>query len=102
MVGRVPCSWTWLHLGGRDGAREDSTGMLDGGFSLLSTHHILIWQSISLLLYLSGYKRSTGPFLILCPLSVLSNWQLEMARLAGHIRYSVGDIEVGCILVRHS
>lgn len=39
-------------------------------------------QSISLLLYLSSCKGKTGPFLVLCPLSVVNNWQSEMTRFA--------------------
>ena len=37
-------------------------------------------QSISLLLYLHCCKKQRGPFLVLCPLSVIRNWQSELAR----------------------
>ncbi|KAM5201411.1 chromodomain-helicase-DNA-binding protein 1-like isoform 2-T4 [Hipposideros larvatus] len=39
-------------------------------------------QTIALLIYLSGRLNDEGPFLILCPLSVLSNWKEEMERFA--------------------
>ncbi|KAB1260950.1 Chromodomain-helicase-DNA-binding protein 1-like [Camelus dromedarius] len=39
-------------------------------------------QTIALFLYLTGRLNDEGPFLILCPLSVLSNWKEEMERLA--------------------
>ncbi|OBS74727.1 hypothetical protein A6R68_14730 [Neotoma lepida] len=38
--------------------------------------------TIALLLYLVGRLNDEGPFLILCPLSVLSNWKEEMERFA--------------------
>ena len=37
-------------------------------------------QSVSLLLYLMGVKHLSGPFLIVCPLSVVSGWEEELAR----------------------
>ncbi|XP_028709908.2 LOW QUALITY PROTEIN: chromodomain-helicase-DNA-binding protein 1-like [Peromyscus leucopus] len=39
-------------------------------------------QTIALLVYLVGRLNDEGPFLILCPLSVLSNWKEEMERFA--------------------
>ncbi|XP_078265718.1 chromodomain-helicase-DNA-binding protein 1-like isoform X1 [Rhinoraja longicauda] len=39
-------------------------------------------QSISFLLYLTGRQKEKGPFLILCPLSVLRNWTEELGGLA--------------------
>uniref|UniRef100_A0A4X2KLN9 Chromodomain helicase DNA binding protein 1 like n=1 Tax=Vombatus ursinus TaxID=29139 RepID=A0A4X2KLN9_VOMUR len=37
-------------------------------------------QTIALLIYLTGSLKKKGPFLILCPLSVLTNWKEEMER----------------------
>ncbi|XP_008538432.1 chromodomain-helicase-DNA-binding protein 1-like isoform X1 [Equus przewalskii] len=39
-------------------------------------------QAIALFIYLAGRLNDEGPFLILCPLSVLSNWKEEMERFA--------------------
>ncbi|XP_048951463.1 chromodomain-helicase-DNA-binding protein 1-like isoform X3 [Canis lupus dingo] len=39
-------------------------------------------QTIALFIYLAGRLNDEGPFLILCPLSVLSNWTEEMERFA--------------------
>ncbi|XP_063461940.1 chromodomain-helicase-DNA-binding protein 1-like isoform X3 [Pan paniscus] len=39
-------------------------------------------QTIALFIYLAGRLNDEGPFLILCPLSVLSNWKEEMQRFA--------------------
>ncbi|EHB06118.1 Chromodomain-helicase-DNA-binding protein 1-like protein [Heterocephalus glaber] len=39
-------------------------------------------QTIALFIYLEGRLNDEGPFLILCPLSVLSNWKEEMERCA--------------------
>lgn len=39
-------------------------------------------QTIAFLIYLAGRLNDEGPFLILCPLSVLSNWKEEMERFA--------------------
>lgn len=39
-------------------------------------------QTISLLCYLIEMKRNPGPFLIIVPLSTLSNWQLEFQKWA--------------------
>nr|XP_033796299.1 chromodomain-helicase-DNA-binding protein 1-like isoform X2 [Geotrypetes seraphini]XP_033796301.1 chromodomain-helicase-DNA-binding protein 1-like isoform X2 [Geotrypetes seraphini]XP_033796302.1 chromodomain-helicase-DNA-binding protein 1-like isoform X2 [Geotrypetes seraphini]XP_033796303.1 chromodomain-helicase-DNA-binding protein 1-like isoform X2 [Geotrypetes seraphini] len=39
-------------------------------------------QTISLLLYLRGSLKHTDPFLILCPLSVLTNWKMELERFS--------------------
>lgn len=41
-----------------------------------------LFQTIALLIYLVGRLNDEGPFLILCPLSVLSNWKEEMERFA--------------------
>uniref|UniRef100_A0A8C5XT56 Chromodomain helicase DNA binding protein 1 like n=1 Tax=Microcebus murinus TaxID=30608 RepID=A0A8C5XT56_MICMU len=38
-------------------------------------------QAIALFIYLAGRLNDEGPFLILCPLSVLSNWKEEMASI---------------------
>lgn len=37
-------------------------------------------QAISLLVYMSGKEGCHGPYLILCPLSVVQNWKSELAR----------------------
>ncbi|XP_019331761.1 chromodomain-helicase-DNA-binding protein 1-like isoform X2 [Alligator mississippiensis] len=52
-------------------------------------------QTISLLVYLSGNFINKGPFLILCPLSVLSNWKEELKRFAPGLSFVtyVGDKE---------
>nr|XP_021488003.1 chromodomain-helicase-DNA-binding protein 1-like isoform X3 [Meriones unguiculatus] len=39
-------------------------------------------KTIALLIYLVGRLNDEGPFLILCPLSVLSNWKEELERFA--------------------
>ncbi|XP_064649880.1 chromodomain-helicase-DNA-binding protein 1-like [Lineus longissimus] len=39
-------------------------------------------QTIAFLVYLHGSKQSTGPHMILCPLSVIANWQTEVAKFA--------------------
>ncbi|XP_047410976.1 chromodomain-helicase-DNA-binding protein 1-like isoform X4 [Sciurus carolinensis] len=39
-------------------------------------------QTIALIIYLTGRLNDEGPFLILCPLSVLNNWKEEMERFA--------------------
>ncbi|XP_008588670.1 PREDICTED: chromodomain-helicase-DNA-binding protein 1-like [Galeopterus variegatus] len=39
-------------------------------------------QTIALFIYLAGRLNDEGPFLILCPLSVLRNWKEEMERFA--------------------
>ena len=39
-------------------------------------------QTIALVTYLMEYKKVNGPFLIIVPLSTLSNWQLEFDRWA--------------------
>uniref|UniRef100_A0A8C6ANP4 Chromodomain-helicase-DNA-binding protein 1-like n=1 Tax=Monodon monoceros TaxID=40151 RepID=A0A8C6ANP4_MONMO len=39
-------------------------------------------QTIALFIYLAGRLNDEGPFLILCPLSVLSNWKEEIERFA--------------------
>ncbi|KAK3736329.1 hypothetical protein QZH41_020800 [Actinostola sp. cb2023] len=40
-------------------------------------------QVISTLIHLKGSKQIEGPFLVLCPLSVLDNWKSEFKRFAG-------------------
>lgn len=37
-------------------------------------------QSISLILYLLKGKKCKGPALVVCPLSVLNNWEEELGR----------------------
>ena len=37
-------------------------------------------QSISLILYLLKGKKCNGPVLVVCPLSVLNNWEEELGR----------------------
>ena len=39
-------------------------------------------QSIALICYLMESKRMAGPFLVVVPLAVLSNWQLEFRKWA--------------------
>ncbi|XP_058165563.1 chromodomain-helicase-DNA-binding protein 1-like isoform X2 [Dasypus novemcinctus] len=39
-------------------------------------------QTIALFIYLAGRLNDEGPFLILCPLSVLNNWKEEIERFA--------------------
>ncbi|XP_036624511.1 chromodomain-helicase-DNA-binding protein 1-like isoform X1 [Trichosurus vulpecula] len=52
-------------------------------------------QTIAFLIYLTGSLKKKGPFLILCPLSVLSNWKEEMERFAPGLSSKVytGDKE---------
>ncbi|XP_045139645.1 chromodomain-helicase-DNA-binding protein 1-like [Echinops telfairi] len=52
-------------------------------------------QTIALFIYLAGRLNDEGPFLILCPLSVLSNWKEEMERFAPGLSCAVytGDKE---------
>ena len=38
------------------------------------------FQSISFLVYLHGARKISGPFLVLAPLSVIKNWELEFSR----------------------
>ncbi|XP_003793845.1 chromodomain-helicase-DNA-binding protein 1-like [Otolemur garnettii] len=59
-------------------------------------------QTIALFIYLAGRLNDEGPFLILCPLSVLSNWKEEMERFApglSCITYA-GDKEARACLQR--
>ncbi|XP_069744831.1 chromodomain-helicase-DNA-binding protein 1-like isoform X2 [Narcine bancroftii] len=46
-------------------------------------------QSISLLLYLTGRQKEKGPFLILCPLSVVKNWTEELEGFAPQLSFVV-------------
>lgn len=39
-------------------------------------------QTIAFLANLQGSKNCRGPFLIVCPLSILQNWQNEFTRYA--------------------
>uniref|UniRef100_A0A8C7C1R0 Chromodomain-helicase-DNA-binding protein 1-like n=1 Tax=Neovison vison TaxID=452646 RepID=A0A8C7C1R0_NEOVI len=52
-------------------------------------------QTIALFIYLAGRLNDEGPFLILCPLSVLGNWREEMERFAPGLSYIMyaGDKE---------
>ncbi|KAK6162592.1 hypothetical protein DH2020_002433 [Rehmannia glutinosa] len=52
-------------------------------------------QAISLLSYLKVCRKSPGPFLVLCPLSVTDGWVSEMANFAPKLRLIryVGDKE---------
>ncbi|XP_074119361.1 chromodomain-helicase-DNA-binding protein 1-like isoform X1 [Sminthopsis crassicaudata] len=52
-------------------------------------------QTIALLIYFTGSLKKKGPFLILCPLSVLSNWKEEMERFAPGLscKVYIGDKE---------
>ncbi|KAL8500266.1 hypothetical protein ACS0TY_020030 [Phlomoides rotata] len=43
-------------------------------------------QAISLLSYLKVFKKSPGPFLVLCPLSVTDGWVSEVANFAPKLR----------------
>ncbi|PIC35462.1 hypothetical protein B9Z55_014820 [Caenorhabditis nigoni] len=43
-------------------------------------------QTISLLTYLMEVKQNNGPYLVIVPLSTLSNWQLEFAKWAPHVK----------------
>lgn len=47
-----------------------------------------VFQTIALFIYLAGRLNDEGPFLILSPLSVLSNWKEEMER------YRVDVVEI--------
>ncbi|TRY54630.1 hypothetical protein DNTS_001611 [Danionella cerebrum] len=52
-------------------------------------------QTISLLAYARGYLKMNGPFLVICPLSVLENWKQELERFCPSlfvVRYT-GDKE---------
>ena len=42
--------------------------------------HESLPQTISLLVYARGCLGRKGPFLVLCPLSVLENWRQELER----------------------
>jgi len=43
-------------------------------------------QTISLITYLIERKRQSGPFLVIVPLSTLTNWNLEFDRWAPSVR----------------
>ncbi|XP_027161821.1 probable helicase CHR10 [Coffea eugenioides] len=57
-------------------------------------------QAISFLSYLKVHWRSSGPFLVLCPLSVTDSWVSEVANFAPKIRVLcyVGEKEHRCTL----
>ncbi|GMY23292.1 probable helicase CHR10 isoform X1 [Fagus crenata] len=64
-------------------------------------------QAISFLSYLKVHKKSSGPFLVLCPLSVTDGWALEVVKFAPSLevlRY-VGDKEhrrsLRCTMYEH-
>ena len=44
-------------------------------------------QTIALLTYLIESKRQNGPFLVIVPLSTMTNWELEFGRWAPELRY---------------
>ncbi|MBA2307678.1 DEAD/DEAH box helicase [Candidatus Dependentiae bacterium] len=46
-------------------------------------------QIIALLLHQKNSSRPTGPHLLICPLSVLGNWQHELARFAPSLTFMV-------------
>ncbi|KAK7144873.1 hypothetical protein R3I94_011076 [Phoxinus phoxinus] len=52
-------------------------------------------QTISLLAYARGGLKMNGPFLVLCPLSVLENWRQELERFCPSLSvlYYTGDKE---------
>ncbi|XDV35684.1 hypothetical protein PO909_005580 [Leuciscus waleckii] len=52
-------------------------------------------QTISLLAYARGCLKMNGPFLVLCPLSVLDNWRQELERFCPSLSvlYYTGDKE---------
>ncbi|XP_016127586.1 chromodomain-helicase-DNA-binding protein 1-like [Sinocyclocheilus grahami] len=52
-------------------------------------------QTISLLAYARGCLKMNGPFLVLCPLSVLENWRQELERFCPilSVIYYTGDKE---------
>ncbi|KAG1938598.1 chromodomain-helicase-DNA-binding protein 1-like [Pimephales promelas] len=52
-------------------------------------------QTISLLAYARGCLKMNGPFLVLCPLSVLENWRQELERFCPSLSvlYYTGDKE---------
>ncbi|KAL9228838.1 hypothetical protein vseg_004375 [Gypsophila vaccaria] len=52
-------------------------------------------QAVSLLSYLKSNQRIPGPFLVLCPLSVIDGWMLEIENFAPKLRVVkyVGDKE---------
>lgn len=54
-----------------------------------------LFQTIALLIYLTGRLNDEGPFLILSPLSVLDNWKEEMER------YRVDVAELVLFMLRY-
>ncbi|VFQ75789.1 unnamed protein product [Cuscuta campestris] len=59
-------------------------------------------QAISLLSYLKVASRSPGPFLILCPLSVIDGWKTELTNFAPKLKVIiyVGEKEHRCSMRR--
>lgn len=62
---------------------------LQGCGNFIVVSHVEMWskpssfsvfQTIAFFTYLAGRLNDEGPFLILCPLSVLSNWKEEIER----------------------
>ena len=45
-----------------------------------TVHHCYAFQTVALLTNLRGAENCPGPFLIVCPLSVLQNWKSEFLR----------------------
>lgn len=43
-------------------------------------------QTIALFCYLMEFKKNFGPFMIVVPLTTLSNWMLEFAKWAPSIK----------------
>lgn len=46
-------------------------------------------QTISLITYLIEKKKQSGPFLVIVPLSTLTNWQMEFERWAPGVRTAI-------------
>ena len=42
-------------------------------------------QTISLITYLMEVKQNNGPYLVIVPLSTISNWQLEFEKWAPNV-----------------
>jgi SNF2 family DNA or RNA helicase len=49
-------------------------------------------QTISLLAYLIEFKKNYGPFLIVVPLSTISNWMAEFDKWAPSIKESYIEV----------
>lgn len=46
-------------------------------------------QSLGLILYLTSVVKVKGPILVLCPLSVINNWESEFKKYMTHTHYCV-------------